>query len=374
MSSSLLKMFSFAKTVISRGQDKAFFVFNPAAVRQAIETWKLNLPTVTPFYALKANDHPMVLDTIRESIVNIDCASKREMERTAKHMGTLENCIYSHPCKDINHLLFARDNGLTLTVVDSVEEVHKIRDVFPEARFLCRIAVSNEYSRVLLGNKFGCSREKLEAIIEAASGMNLCGVSFHVGSACNEPSGFQNALEQAHEACATMKDRGVTANIVNLGGGYTTQLFEGMSTHIRQCLQPDIIYMAEPGRLFVETSFSLFMKITSKRQLVDDIMEYTVNDGLYGALNNIVYDKFPAQLYPFCTKEGGDHFEEGEHVARFWGPSCDGLDIITPAPISFVNMEVGDWVYVPNAGAYINPGAEFNGFPKADYYNLATDS
>ena len=32
------------------------------------------------------------------------------------------------------------------------------------------------------------------------------------------------------------------------------------------------------------------------------------------------------------------------------------LIFITPEPIPFIEMEEGGWVYVPNAGAYVNPG------------------
>ena len=43
---------------------------------------------------------------------------------------------------------------------------------------------------------------------------------------------------------------------------------------------------------------------------------------------------------------------------------ADGLDCLTSEPINMVELNVGDWVYVPNCGAYINRGAEFNGFEK----------
>ena len=370
-------MFEIARSIIRKGQRKSFFMYQPTMVKSAIECWNCNLPKVMPYYAIKANDHPYILETIQEmNNINIDCASKNEMLHALNTLGgSLHNCIYSHPCKDIDHLLFARDNNLPMTVVDSVEEMKKLKKYYPNVKILCRIGVSNEYSRVLLGNKFGCSKNKVDDIIQAARDMNLnlCGVSFHVGSACGNAEGFVNALQQAHETCRRISDSGLNAKVVNIGGGFTTDLFEEVSRNINAHLLPDTIYMAEPGRLFVETSFDLFLKITSKRHLVDDITEYTVNDGLYGALNNVLYDKFPATLHPFCNSNGisyGDKDGKQLKLSRFWGPSCDGLDIITPEPIPFIEMEEGGWVYVPNAGAYVNPGAEFNGFPIADVYKV----
>ena len=373
------KMFEIARSIICGGQQQSFFMYEPDILKNAIKTWNLKLPKVTPYYAIKANDHPLVLETLGEiDNVRIDCASKNEMLTALTTLGSLENCIYSHPCKDVDHLLFARDNNLPMTVVDSVEEMEKLKRYCPNVNILCRIAVSNEYSRVLLGNKFGCSENKAGDIIKAARSLNLnlCGVSFHVGSACGNAEGFVHALQKAHETCRRISDSGLNAKIINLGGGFTADLFEEVSSNMNEHLLPDMTYIAEPGRLFVERSFGLFLKITSKRHLIDEVIEYTVNDGVYGALNNIIYDKFPASLYPFCDSDGVLHqaFENEEigrmKPSRFWGPSCDGLDLVTPEPIAFIEMEEGGWVYVPNAGAYINPGAEFNGFPVADVYKV----
>ena len=288
------------------------------------------------------------------------------MKLVLKTIGSLENTIYSHPCKNLDHLLFAKHNGLALTVVDSVEEVQKIKYHFPDAKLLCRIAVSNEHSRVVLGNKFGCSPNKLVDIVAAAEGMDVCGVSFHVGSACGNPASFVDALEKAHLALEC-----TGGNIVNIGGGFTHDNLPRLAAEIQKQLCPDIIYMAEPGRMMVEKSFQLFLQIISKRHLDENVTEYVVNDGLYGALNNILYDKFPARFYPFCDDSAllvSPSMDMKNYPSRFWGPTCDGLDMLTPDPIPFIDMPEGGWIHVPNAGAYINPGAEFNGMPIADVF------
>lgn len=357
-------MFEFARSIILRGQKRAFFIFQPEQVHRAFKQWNLYLPTVTPFFAMKANSHPRVLNTVADITTNIDCASEQEMKQILGAAGTLKNAIYSHPCKDINHLRFAKDHGLPLTVVDSVEEVVKIKYHFPNAQLLCRIAVSNEHSRIVLGNKFGCPPSKLLDVVSAAGGMDVRGVSFHVGSACENPQSFVDALDKAHNA---LKHTG--GNIVNVGGGFTNDNFPHLAEQIQKHLLPGIVYMAEPGRMMVENSFHLFLQIISKRHLVDDITEYTLNDGLYGALNNMLYDKFPARFYPF-TDRCGFHIPSSRltYPSRFWGPSCDGMDILTPDPVPAIDMPEGGWVCIPNAGAYINPGAEFNGMPVADVF------
>lgn len=52
--------------------------------------------------------------------------------------------------------------------------------------------------------------------------------------------------------------------------------------------------IAEPGRFFVSSAFTLICKIYSKREIVqNDKLEktmYFINDGVYGSFNCILYD------------------------------------------------------------------------------------
>ena len=50
--------------------------------------------------------------------------------------------------------------------------------------------------------------------------------------------------------------------------------------------------------------------------------------------------------------------------AIFFGRTCDSLDWIATSK-STEELEVGDWLYVPDMGAYTtSTSTEFNGFPK----------
>ena len=59
-------------------------------------------------FALKANPHPLILETVVQSGASIDCASKAEMEAVMGICGTVNNVILSNPCKDVHHLAYAR--------------------------------------------------------------------------------------------------------------------------------------------------------------------------------------------------------------------------------------------------------------------------
>lgn len=61
---------------------------------------------------------------------------------------------------------------------------------------------------------------------------------------------------------------------------------------------------------------------------------------------------------------GADKAERRRTKALFFGRTCDSLDIIGRSQDA-EELEVGDWLYVPNMGAYTTAtSSEFNGFPK----------
>ena len=56
-----------------------------------------------------------------------------------------------------------------------------------------------------------------------------------------------------------------------------------------------------------------------------------------------------------------------------WGPTCDSLDCILKR-VLMPSMEVGDWLYWPNMGAYTCSAAStFNGFPRSEFHYVASE-
>ena len=362
----------------SGDQPRSFFTYEPNKVRAAVSLWQQLLPDVTPYFALKANPHPLILETVVQSGASIDCASKAEMEAVMGICGTVNNVILSNPCKDVHHLAYAHEHGVPLTVVDSVEEMEKVTATCPDIGVMIRISVSNENARFVLGNKFGCSLDMVDTIARRFAGRaNLVGISFHVGSVNEDPASFVDAMKLAERACTLLWSHGFSnARTINMGGGYTSSSFRSIAPIIQSNMNPNLQYIAEPGRFFVEESCNLFLQVTTKRTLDGNTVEYTMNDGLYGSLNCNVYDLYagyvtPTQLFPYCDAQGRPKTAaagNAERPSRFWGPTCDGCDKIGKGPVPFPDMDVGDWCLIPKVGAYINPGASFNGFEGADMY------
>ena len=45
-----------------------------------------------------------------------------------------ERIIYANPNKQISHLKYAASKGVSMTTFDGEEELHKIKELFPQAR------------------------------------------------------------------------------------------------------------------------------------------------------------------------------------------------------------------------------------------------
>ena len=86
-----------------------------------------------------------------------------------------------------------------------------------------RIRCDAAKSQCDLGIKFGVQPENILPLLTTAKelGLNLAGVSFHVGSGCGEPSVFYRAIKAARKVFDQASAMGFTdMNILDIGGGY----------------------------------------------------------------------------------------------------------------------------------------------------------
>lgn len=235
-----------------------------------------------------------------------------------------------------------------------------------------------------LGDKFGCDPKKdAPRLLQEAKNLNMdvIGVSFHVGSGCGDAPVFRKAISTARDLFDYGTTLGFNMQLLDLGGGYPgdkgTDISE-IAKIVNRALedyfpQPEIKVIAEPGRYFVSSAYTLATTIHSKNELLDtdgnvEHVKYYLNDGVYGSFNSLLYDhQLPngRVLLPEEEKmviEGGEQQQQLQN-ASLWGPTCDALDKIQDN-VRIPSMAIGDVIYFENMGAYTLPVASpFNGFP-----------
>lgn len=389
------------KSLEASGSDDAFFIGDLGDIVSKFRQWKSLLPRVEPFYAVKCNQDSHVVRLLADLGVGFDCASKLEINQILEMGVDPSRIIYANPCKQSSFVKFAARKNVDLMTFDNEAELVKIKALFPHARLVLRILPTTQFKvQCELGNKFGCHPKNVETLLLKAQelDLNVMGISFHVGSGAEEAEAFACAVKQAHEAFEMAQAIGFDMQLLDVGGGFPGQesapiTFKEVAVVLNQALdqyfpsESNVRIIAEPGRFFVASAFTLAVNIIAKKVVARDLSDnngppdgrhnsqsltqndepsymYYVNDGVYGSFNSLMYDH--AHVEPNVLKSKDSLFS-----SSVWGPTCDGLDCIMEE-CRLPKMEVGEWIYFPDMGAYtMAAGSTFNGMPRPQCFYLS---
>lgn len=355
---------------LAKGDDDAFYVLEVEDVRMKYQKWVEKIPRVKPFYAVKCNDDENVLKCLASLGAGFDCASKKELEEVLNLDVDPDKIIYSHTAKQISHLKFAAKKKVLKVTFDSKQELEKIQEFHPQAEVVLRIRFDAENSMICLGLKFGCD-PTLEApkLIELCKQMkmNLIGISFHVGSGTKDYEIFERALSKVHELFGVAREIGFDLKFVDIGGGFMGHdicLLDNYATSINAAadkyFDDSFTIISEPGRYFVESAFTLAVQVILKRETIDGLVHYYVNDGIYMSfLMGFIYEE--NLKFEVLTKSTPKR-ETQEKLSVIWGSSCNSKDKVVDARL-MPSLNIGDWLVFRNMGAYTtNVSTNFNGF------------
>jgi ornithine decarboxylase len=256
---------------------------------------------------------------------------------------------------------------------DNSHELVKIAELYPNAKLLLRIITDDSQSICRFSTKFGAPLGEVPALLALAQqlGLNLVGVSFHVGSGCMSALSFAAAIRSAKAVFNQAEDYGFHLSMLDLGGGWPGTDGGNINfPEIAACIRPlidelfpeEIEVIAEPGRYFVAESHTLAVNIFAKRSMKKGEDEasflYYVNDGVYQSFNCILFDHYtptPLVLSPHNSKRD-------TNKCTIFGPTCDSMDCIA-RDINLPELMVGEWLYFENMGAYtVAAASPFNGF------------
>ncbi len=371
-----------------------FFV-DMSVLANQIKRWKQNLPTVQPLYAMKANFDAKICQTLVEHDIGMEVASKLEMQKSLEMGVPKTKILFGAPMKEDSHLVYAKENGVMRCVADSKCELNKIAKLHPESEVFMRIAVDDREARCRFSSKFGLFREEWPLFLQHAKErrVNLCGVSFHVGSGGSSPLAFFDAISLARDAFDAAKEYGFQFKNLDIGGGFSDDSkdissFEDVATAINVALEnlfpqkDDVQFYAEPGRFFVASSHTYAVSVIGKRDLLpmhhinsheiektglenstasagdDAEVAVWINDGLYGCFNCCVFDHAEAQPVDYVLAD-----PKHQHLkTKVFGPTCDSIDVVISCA-TMPCLEQNDIILFKNMGAYTrSSSSRFNGY------------
>ncbi|XP_062506747.1 ornithine decarboxylase-like [Corticium candelabrum] len=409
-SSSLAEIVSVLSSSPGRkDMDDPFYVVNLGTIIGQFFEWKRLLPRINPFYAFKCNDDPVMVRLLAALGLGFDCASKTEIKSVLDIGIEPERIVYANPCKQVSHLRYAAQQGVSLMTFDNEYELHKVKANYPSAKLVLRVKVDDSKSICQLNIKFGANPEDVPSLLKTAKelGLDVVGVSFHVGSGCCDANAFSQAVQIARNIFDDAIAAGFKPSILDVGGGFpgtsdAVVSFEEVAVELNRALNEHfpigcgIEIIAEPGRFFAAASHTLVTNVGSKRlinwtadALCSDVGDgvitiqqsefaeeeiesekgfmYYLNEGVYSSFNCIVFDHVE------CRKPKTLKVKDGPlYPSSLWGPTCDSMDKIKEY-CELPELDVGEWVYFEEMGAYTKSAAStFNGYSKAHSYYIIT--
>jgi len=357
--------------------DRPTLVISRDRVAQQYDALATGLGRARIHYAVKANPAPQIIRLLVKKGSGFDCASRGEIELCLAQGARPENISFGNTIKRAADIAYAHSVGVTIFAADSDAELEKIARHAPGARVYLRLIVENSMADWPLSRKFGCAPSTLPGLLDLARdlGLEVYGLSFHVGSQTRRSEYWNPVLDQVASLWHAARDAGHNLQLLNLGGGFPA--FYGQSIEAPRAYAAAVMraveerfgevaeVMAEPGRgLVAEAGHIAAEVMLVSRKSADDLHRWVYLD--IGRFSGLAETEGEAIRYQIVTPhEGG---EAGPCVLA--GPSCDSADILYEnRPIQLpLALESGDKVMIRCCGAYTSSYSSvgFNGFPPLD--------
>lgn len=359
--------------------DMPLICLRPHVVERAARRFRAAIGC-EPFYAVKCNPEPLVLDALaRGGVRCFDAASLGEI-RAVRHRFPGARIAFLNPVKSRAAIAEAFHSwGVRDFSLDSAAELDRIVAATggsDDLGLLVRLRLPKGRAAMDLSAKFGIAPEAAPALLRAcrARGRRV-GLCFHVGSQCVDPDAWATAIRLAAEVADTA---GVALDILDIGGGFavsyptaTPPPIGAFAAAIAAALRdtgfagPDgPAVWCEPGRALVAAGTSVVLRVLHRRG-----SELYVNDGVYGTLSDAGGPgfRFPARR---LLRETGAPLQD----FVLWGPTCDAADRMAGPWRLPSDMTEGDWIEVGQLGAYgICLRTGFNGFDTVKRLDVADE-
>jgi ornithine decarboxylase len=366
----------------NRREDGPCLVLDLDVVRDNYIAFAKALPDTRVYYAVKANPDPQVLELLARLGSSFDTASVTEIRQAIAAGAEPERISYGNTIKKEQDIVRAYALGVRLFAVDCEAEVEKVARAAPGAKVFCRILCDNNGAEWPLSRKFGCAPAMAVRVLEHAHrlGLTAYGLSFHVGSQQPNPKSWDNALKASAAIFRDLAERGISLQMVNLGGGFPAKYLKDMPTvktygqaifralrkHFGNRIPETII---EPGRGLVGNAGVIEAEVVLiSKKSDDDKMRWVYLDigrfnGLAEALDEMI-------RYPIRTPFDADPMEP----CVIAGPSCDSVDVLyekEPYPLP-ISLEIGSKVLIEGTGAYTTTYSSvgFNGIAPLKSYAI----
>lgn len=321
-------------------------------------------------YAVKSNpDAKVIAQMWQLGVRAFDVASLNEI-KLVRSVCPQAMLAFMHPVKSPMAIRAAYfDYGVRTFVLDCVEELEKILAATDNALDLClvvRLGLKKGNAKIDLSAKFGAYPPEAVHLLKLANvSAPEIGVSFHVGSQCEDPQAYARAIGIAADIVGQAE---IELDVLDVGGGFPAR-YPGMTPpdlgkymdviateYAKYPVLQTAKLWAEPGRGLVANSGSVLARVELRKG-----QNLYLNDGTYGSLfdaGSACEWRFPVRVW-----RDGKVLKGTKTAFSFYGPTCDSLDAMKGPFMLPDTLQTGDWIEVGQLGAYGRTmRTDFNGF------------
>ena len=360
-------------------------------VRENCERLRDAFPDADVRYAVKAHTGRAVLEAVRESGLDAECASAGEVDRALAAGfggGRLHYTAVNPPARDLDYVAGVAETEPDLTVtVGAVDTLDRLAERGYDGRVCVRVnpgVGAGHHEKVRTGGaaKFGIPYDRAaDAAREAAERFDVVGVHAHAGSGIDpeQLDSHRELVARMGDLARRLADPGdgapgpVDIEYVDVGGGFGVPYEEdeppldlpAVAEATREAvapLPPGVDLAVEPGRYVVADAGVLLTRVNAVKPTPDERV-VGVDAGMTDLLRPAMYDAY----HPIRNLGGGRGDEGGDALAdrpatpvTVAGPICETGDTLCRNR-ALADPARGDLLAVGIAGAY--------GYEMASQYN-----
>lgn len=311
------------------------------------------------YYAIKANPHPALLETLYAKNIGFECVSIEEIQHVLALFPAInkERILFTPNFAAKSEYEFALNLGCHVTI-DNLYPLENWPTLFKFKAILLRIdpgSGAGHHKYVCTGgneSKFGIPQtdlKQVKALVEQHQ-IKVMGLHAHSGSGILTPELWQQTAVLLTNLAMDFPD----VSVINLGGGLGIVEKPGQQALDLQALDDSLMavkssyahlsFWLEPGRFFVAESGVILAKVTQCKEKgkvrfigIETGMNSLMRPALYGAYHEIV------NLSRFEDEKSG--------FAHVVGPICESGDTLGYDRFLPKTLE-NDIILIANTGAY----------------------
>ena len=320
-----------------------------------------------PCYAVKANNNLSILAHIASRSMGFDIVSGNELERVLRAGGDPAKVVFSGVGKLAEELDFALRSAVMSINVESEDEFELLLERAALAGIKARLSVRvnpdirvSTHPYIATGEKttkFGVSFDVAAGILERAAQSphaDAIGLACHLGSQMVEAEPLLRACSHLLELVDQLGRKGVTLELLDLGGGFGVRYDEETEFDLRT--YADVLrerlkgrglkLVTEPGRSLVANACVLLTRVIRTKK--SDAQNFAVVDA---AMNDLMRPSLYQAWHRVSRAEAPFDSDQAE-LWEIVGPICETADTLASARA--LRIEKGDLLAIDSCGAYVS--------------------